>query len=278
MKKVVIVPNKVKDAELSVTSKVIEKLSIYGIEAYIDEKNAALINCSAVTVYKHFPKDAELIIVVGGDGSIIDASSLAVRWNLPIVGVNLGKIGYLSEIDPYSLDVLKRLKDGDFYIEEKLLLSIEGIEDRYAVNDVVISHESELGIGDFRIEDKNGNSIKYRADGIILATPQGSTAYSLSAGGPIVAHDVDTILLSAVAPHSFFNRSVLFNASDVLKITNLGNDELNVSIDGRLVAHLNANEVCTVSKAHVKVKILTFTKNSMFSNLFNKMQLLEDMH
>ena len=109
-----------------------------------------------------------------------------------------------------------------------------------------------------------------------MATPQGSTAYSLSSGGPIVAHDVDGILLTAVSPHSFFNRSVMFNSSEVIKITNLGMDPIHISIDGRCRGNLDTNEYCTVFKSEKKIKMLAFEKNAMFSKLFKKMRILED--
>lgn len=277
MKRVVIIPNKQKDALLEITGRVIRLLLQIGIEVFVSADEAEYINELPVRFYTDFPKDAELLIVVGGDGSIIDASHFAILHDIPIIGVNLGKIGYLSEIDPNEIDVLNRLKDGSYRIEERMLLEIKGEEDKFAVNDIVVSHQDFLGMGSFRVESSTSGSIVYRADSVILATAQGSTAYSLSAGGPIVSHDVQTIVMSAVAPHSFFNRSVLFGADEKVKITNLCSDTLNVSIDGRLFMRLYENESCTVGRAEKRIKVLTFTENSMFSNLFKKMRFLEDI-
>ena len=163
-----------------------------------------------------------------------------------------------------------------------MLLSVElpclgKTSDRYAVNDVTVAREGFLHIADIKIEDSIENAVKIRADGVILSTPQGSTAYSFSAGGPILAHDVESILLTPVSPHSFFNRSVLFNASDVIKVTNVGSLPLNVSVDGRNVASLAPGEHCNVKRAPKNIKILTFKKNSMFSSLFKKMRILGDI-
>ena len=148
---------------------------------------------------------------------------------------------------------------------------------RYAVNDVAISRDGFLHIADLKIEDSIGNAVKLRADGVILSTPQGSTAYSFSSGGPIVAHDVESILLTPISSHSFFNRSVLFNSSDVIRVTNIGELSLNVSVDGRFVGALSSGESCEIKKAQSVFKILTFTKNSMFSSLFKKMRILGDI-
>ena len=279
MKRIAIITNKTKDTSFSVTEKIITLLLSHGAVVYLDKNTVSseVALDGRVVLYDEFPPEAELIIVVGGDGSVIDASKFAIENGIPMLGVNLGKIGYLTEVDPENIELLNSLFTESFEIEEKMLLEVRGIEGKLAVNDVVISHESYLGVGQFRVEDEEGNSIKYRADGVIVATPQGSTAYSLSAGGPVVAHNVESIVLTPVAPHSFFNRSVLFDSSDILNVTNEGEAELHISIDGRCIGMLGKGAVCTVSRSEKKLKMLTFSANSMFSCLFKKMRLLEDI-
>lgn len=271
MKKIVIIPNTTKDTDLSVTSAVISKLSAIGIESYI-EKTIAV--ASAIP-YTDFPTDAELIIVIGGDGSVIDAAKSAVTHNIPLLGVNLGRIGYLTSVEPSALQQLDRLLDGDYYVDEKLLLTVG--DGTIAVNDVVVSHSDYLGVCNFTLSDSMGNAITYRADGVILSTPQGSTAYALSAGGPIIAHDVDSILVTPVCPHSFFNRSVLFNSRELLTIRNDGAQPMNVSVDGRIHSVLAEGESIKVTRAKENLKMITFSKNSMFSELFRKMSILEGL-
>ncbi len=278
MKKVLIVPNAKKDEGLSVTKAVSEKLASMGIISYINECYRDYSVCAEYCT--DVPVGTDLIVVVGGDGSVIDASRLAVANDIPLVGVNLGKVGYLSEVDPSSLDVFRKLAVGDYRVKEKMLLTVAMgdttmPQDVHAVNDVIISHSEYLGLSDFNLQDSIGNSISFRADGIVFATPQGSTAYSLSAGGPVVAHDVDTILATPVSPHSFFNRSVLFNDAEVLTVTNTGEKKLNISLDGRMYAQLMPGAACKVMKASKKIKMLTFSKNSMFTELFTKMSITE---
>ncbi len=281
LKSAIVIPNGKNDKGYTVTARVCEKLASIGIATYVDS-SVKPVPFGAV-MCDSFPA-ADIVIVIGGDGSVIDASHYALERDIPILGVNLGKVGYLSEVEPDGLDLMDSLVSGNYSINERMLLTVslpDGGEcaalHRLAVNDVVISHESYLGIADFRLEDSLGNSIKYRADGLIASTPQGSTAYSLSAGGPIIAHDVDGILVTPVCPHSFFNRSVLFNCGERLRITNVGEPPLNISIDGRLAVSIKCGEYCTLSTAEKKMKMLSFSNNSMFTNLFRKMRIMEDI-
>lgn len=280
MKKVVIVPNAVKDGSFAVTDLVATKLLDLGFGVYIHSE-VHYDKCGTVK-FDEFPLDADLIIVIGGDGSVIDASGVAIEQNIPMLGVNLGKVGYLTEVDTDEIYVLDKLISGEYSVIEKMLLSVEFGEngkaaDRYAVNDIVISRNSLSNIAEIKVEDSLENSVKFRADGVILATPQGSTAYSFSTGGPVVAHDVESILLTPVSPHSFFNRSVIFNSSDVIKVTNSGEFSLSVNVDGRCVKALEPGEYCKIKRAEKVVKMLTFKENSMFSSLFRKMRILGDI-
>ena len=283
MKNIVLIPNLNKDMANEVTVRLIEKLHALGLKLYSASKYASNFP-SVVESYESFPENIDLIIVVGGDGSVLDASVDAIAADVPLIGVNLGKVGYLSEVDPENLDAFSGLINNDYAVEDRMLLSValkktDGVTTvtRYAVNDVVISHDSYLGIADFKIENTRGESVKYRADGIILSTPSGSTAYSLSAGGPVVSPYLDSILVTPVSPHSFFNRSILFNSKEKISVMNTGESDLNVSIDGRRIAALSCGEECTVSVADKRLKMLTFSSDNMFATLFKKMRIMEDV-
>lgn len=276
MKKALIIPNLNNDKDHNVTRGVVEKLTSLGITSFIDDSVASM---DGATPYHALIPHADMVVVIGGDGSVIDASKYAIEMDIPLLGVNLGKVGYLTEVEPDGLSLLDKLIEGDYRVEEKMLLYTEKcgkVIERLAVNDVVISHESYLGIADFTLTDSNGNSIRYRADGIILSTPQGSTAYSLSAGGPIMAHNVSGIIATAVCPHSFFDRSVVFDSGETIGIKNCSLNNMNISVDGRLVGALLPGEVCTVRRAEKNFKMISFQENNMFSNLFRKMKILED--
>lgn len=281
MKNIVIIPNPNKDKDFKVTAALAEKLSSIGITPHIDSSYGSY---EGAVSYSSFPEYCELIMVVGGDGSVIDASEYALKYDVPLLGVNLGKVGYLSWVEPDGLDMLDRLLSGDYKINEMLLLSAELVSgegckksNHLAVNDVVISHGGYFGIADFTVENSASDRVKYRADSIIISTPAGSTAYSLSAGGPIVAHNVNSILVTPVCPHSFFNRSIIFDSSEVLTVRNIGEQNLKISVDGRGFATISSRESCVIRASDKRLKMLTFSENEMFSTLFRKMRILEDI-
>lgn len=283
MKHIVIIPNPKKDKDFTVTKNLAEKLNFFGAEVYIEKKYGDSFD-SSVILYDKIPKSTEIIIVVGGDGSVLDASVTAIENDIPILAVNLGKVGYLSEVEPDNLDILSCLFSGNYVIEEKMLLSVTHVSfgvahkaERLAVNDVIVSHDNFLGIADFTLENSVGDCVKYRADGMILSTPVGSTAYNLSAGGPIVSHDIDSIVATPICPHSFFNRSIIFKSTENIKLRNVSDTVLNISIDGRYFTNLSNHDECIIKMADKKLKMITFSENNMFSTLFKKMKILEDI-
>ena len=283
MRGVIIVPNPKKDISLAVTERVVRKLISLDIKVYADASYALLSDMGAV-IYTVVPKDVDAVVVIGGDGSMIDASGIAIALDVPLLGVNLGRVGYLDAVDFDKLDLLDMLKQSKLKIEEKLLLSASKIGkdgkvvscDRKAVNDVVISHDNYFGISDFIVENESGDKLEYRADGIILATPVGSTAYSLSAGGPIISHGLDSIAVTPICPHSFFNRTVIYGADEEIVITNIGDNSLNISVDGRYFDSIATGESCAVYKSAKRLKMLALTENNMFSVLFDKINVLKN--
>ena len=277
--KAIIIPNPQKDVGFHLTEKIAQKLLTLGIIPLIDEKYSCnIVQC--VEKYSSPPLDADLIIVVGGDGSVIDSSQLAIELDVPLLGVNLGRVGYLSSVEPNDLGILSMLKTG-YNIEQKMLLVAErfgsdgGIisSSRLAVNDIVVSHGDYLGISDFRITDSHGEAVSYRADGAIISTPVGSTAYSLSAGGPVISHRLDSIAVTPVCPHSFFNRSIVYDPDEVITVINDTDSPLKISVDGRYFADLERGEHCRIRRSEKRLKVISFSDNNTFATLFSKIRL-----
>ncbi len=282
MKQAILIPNSIKDANLLITEKVIEKLAEINIESYLEAKYRSM-NIKKVSYYESLPPDSDVIIVIGGDGSVIDASELAVALDIPLIGVNLGKVGYLAQLEPESLDTLSRLTTGEYRVEEKMLLCVEKLSrdmrdkcTHLAVNDVVVSHEGYFGISDIMIENEHGDHASYRADGVIASTPAGSTAYSLSAGGPIISHTLDSITVTPICPHSFFNRSIVYGSDERIRISNAGESVLNVSVDGRYFTKIAGGESCIVYKSDKRFKTLAFTESNVFTVLSKKINHLNE--
>lgn len=283
MKKAFVVPNPKKDCGYEISIEACEILASSGCEPclYADANE-----CKKAAKYctEKMPNDCDVVIVVGGDGSFIDASQFAIQNDIPIIGINLGKTGFLSEVEPTELKNLARICKNDFKIQEKMLLSVDIMNaeseifhsERLAVNDIVISHTSYMGVAEFLVYTKEGG-VKYRADGVVVSTPAGSTAYSLSAGGPVVSHSTEAVIVTPIAPHSLFNRSIIFGNKDEIRIKNMGTEDLHLSVDGRYINSLHATEKCIVTVSDKKLKVLTFKENNMFANLFNKIQVVEDV-
>ncbi len=237
MNKFTIITNPVKDPHQMVTQKIADYL--------MDHKKECRILCSEEKnpekVYYHtdaskIPLDTECVIVLGGDGTLLQAARDVVDRQIPLFGINLGTLGYLAEIDQHSIyPALDRLM-GDLYtIENRMMLSGKVVRqgkviaEDIALNDIVISREgAPLRVVRFNnyVNDTYLNT--YKADGIIVATPTGSTGYSLSAGGPIISPSASLILMTPLAPHTLNTRSIVFSSSDVISV------ELGPGRDGRV--------------------------------------------
>ena len=281
MKKVIVLPNAIKDPNYSVTVKLIDKLLSIGFLVYIPS-DCIIEMKNGVCKYTDLPIDAEFILVVGGDGSVIEASRIAISLDIPILGINVGKVGYLSEVEPDNFDSLDNLTAGSYTVENKILLTTDHVDaegnllrsERLAVNDVVVSQDGYFGIAYFEVISGRGEKVNYRGNGVIIATPVGSTAYSLSAGGPVISHSLDSIIVTPVCPHSFFNRSIVYGPDEIIDVSNTGDMDLNISIDGRSFTVLKPGEVCRVRVSEHKLKMITFNENNMFSTLFRKIRTL----
>lgn len=283
MKKILVIPNPLKDSDLHTTRSVTDKLISLGMIPMVEERFRRYLG-DKVEYFTDHMKNADLVLVIGGDGSVIEASRIAIALDIPLLGVNLGNLGYLSEVETDNLDVFEKLIDNDFIVEEKMMLEAEVVKggvvlqsERLAVNDIIVSHSEYLGIADICLENSIGEAVKYRADAVILATPAGSTAYALSSGGPIISHNLDSITATPVSPHSFFNRSIVYGANEELKISNIGDTPLKVSIDGRYFDTLGRGDWCKIRKSKERFKMLTFSEDNMFTTLFNKLKILSNI-
>ena len=226
----------------------------------------------------------DLILSLGGDGTVLAASEDAIERGVPLLGINMGRLGFLAELETDQLNKLEALFTGDYTVTERMTLSVsadlgegETVLPGYPLNDVVFSHDREDGLALLSLSDQAGNVIDYHADGLILATPSGSTAYTLSAGGPIVDDAMDAICVTPVCPHSFFNRSVIFGPDAVLTVENrspLGRD-VTVSLDGRERLRLPFGAVVTVKRSDHPLRMLSLDRHAVLSTLNRKMQMAD---
>ena len=182
---------------------------------------------------------ADLLVVLGGDGTLLHAAGLMGEREVPILGINLGTLGFLTEVPrEKAFELLAAALDGKLEVSRRLMLSVEVRERevvnyaRPALNDVSIAKGALARLARLEVEIDGRHAALYEADGLIVATPTGSTAYSLSAGGPIVYPTVETILLTPICPHSLTQRPLVLPASAVIEVTLVSEGELFVAVDG----------------------------------------------
>ena len=230
---------------------------------------------------ENFKNTFELLISFGGDGTILKAARIARKLDIPILGINAGTVGFLTSVnDMNDVDeAINNIKHNKYSFENRYMLKVEvkrgkkSILKSYAVNEATIATNNLAKIGKYKvaIEDLNKPFNEYRADGLIVASPTGSTAHSLSVGGPIVAPDVNCILITAIFPHAFNQRSLVVNGDETVYIENLSDHQI-LDIDGRVSIDLNKNDIIIVSKLKKVIKYIVFEKNNFFANVKNKIK------
>ena len=226
MDKFFIIANRQKDKELKTARKVEAYLNSKGKSCILrEETSEQKVRSNHYTDVEKIPKDVEWIIVIGGDGTLLQAARDVVNRQIPLLGINMGTLGYLAEIDRSSIDgALNHLMLDEYTIEKRMMLNgkvyhkEELIAEDVALNDIVIGRDGPLHVTRFH-NYVNGEFLNsYTADGIIIATATGSTGYSLSAGGPIVSPETNILIMTPVAPHTLNTRSVIFPAEDEITV------------------------------------------------------------
>lgn len=281
--KIAILPNlSKKDADIY-AQKLIKKVLSLGSKPMMLEKQGKYFNDNNIKIYKEMDElisDCDTVITIGGDGTIIHKAKYAAKFSKPILGLNLGRVGFVAELEKTEIDKIENLVEGKYEIENRAMLYVNvtnkidsfDIKEFYALNDVVISKSAYSGVVDLNVF-LNGNKMnRYIADGIILSTPTGSTAYSLSAGGPIIEPKLDCILLTPICQHSMLSRSVIFNRESKIDInTRLRRkDEVFLSVDGRDTTLINDNNTVSISLSDTKVKLIKLKKYNFYEVLDQK--------
>ncbi len=231
------------------------------------------------------PEETECILVVGGDGTLLRAARNMAERNVPLIGINTGHVGYLCELEEHTaIEGIRKLLEGEEYVVEHRML-LEGVcvrEDgaggeRIALNDIVIHRCGMLQVIDIVIFVNGEYLNTYSADGIIIATPTGSTAYSMSAGGPIVDPKADLLVVTPISPHTLNAKSIVLSAEDEITIEvrarNQGQEEkVEVSFDGAPMGTIKAGEQIMVKKAQAHTRILKLSRLSFLERLRKKLQ------
>jgi NAD+ kinase len=266
----------------SVLEDLLNYLSRQGKEVFLEKETAALVGRSSSHRKSKIPSLADMIIVLGGDGTLLSVARLAEGKDVPILGVNLGGLGFLTEVTLEELyPTLEKIFKKDFVTDDRLMLRAavlrqgEQVAHSMVLNDVVVSKGTLARMIKLEI-DINGQFVTaLRGDGLIVATPTGSTAYSLSSGGPIVYPSVDAVVLTPISPHTLTNRPIVIPTpvSGPIEVTMRTREEgPTVTFDGQVGFSLRDGDVVEIRAADSKVKLIRSPNRNHFEVLRKKLK------
>lgn len=228
-----------------------------------------------------FNKKYNLLISFGGDGTILKSARIARKLSLPILGINVGTLGFLTSIhDLDKLDsYIKKLVTKEYFVDKRYMLKINiyrndnSIFMAYAVNETTIIPSSLRKMGKYNVSVGSIDNVfnEYRSDGLIISTPTGSTAHSLSAGGPIVEPNVNCLIITAICPHAFNQRSVVVSDDKKIYIRVLNENQI-VDVDGRVEEELEKDDIIEITKLKKAIEYITFDRYSFLNNIKSKIR------
>lgn len=275
MNRFLIVTNDGKDTDYKITNKIKQLLIEAGKSCVLCEKdeNKRIIKNS-------IPDDIDCVIVIGGDGSLIEVARALQRHDIPILGINMGTLGYLTEVEISDIDeAVNKIISGEYHLETRMML--EGTFDNgkkdISLNDIIVSRKGALRVIHFDLFVNGELLNSYKADGVIISTPTGSTAYNLSAGGPIVEPTASMIVITPICSHALNTSSIVISAEDEIEIR-VGKgrngivEEVIVAFDGADTVTLFTGDSVTIRKSDAATKIMKLNKVSFLEILRRKMK------
>lgn len=277
-----IITNKEKDKDLKYTRILIDKVLQKGGAIKLDCSTAEGIGMSCIqpglSLNEVF-EGADVIICLGGDGTFLSTARVAYYTNKPMLGINLGSLGFLTEVDKNDIEIaIDRIMKDEYEVEERMMLdvTISGsngtmVKD-VALNDVVVSKGALSRILHLKTYINNGFVDSFPGDGLIISSPTGSTAYSLSAGGPIVEPDVELMIVTPICPHILYSRSFIATGDRVVKVAvdeGYGHEAM-VTVDGQKGYVVKAGDCIEIKKAKNRVKMLRVNQRNFFNVLRTK--------
>ena len=285
MKKVILTPNPYRDKGFQTVRKAMAVLQEAGIETKL---------CLPFEVDKTFelPKDlrfsrldrelqgADLIICFGGDGTILHTAKTATRHNIPILGVNIGTMGFMAELESSELDKLALLAEGNYTLDHRMMLDVTVYRDRdiiyhdMCLNDVVITKGAVARIVHLQVKCDGVCAMETGGDGVIISTPTGSTAYNFSAGGPIVEPDAKNIIITPICAHEVGSRCIVASDRRTVTVEMIQNARRNayLSADGGRAVRLNMGDVATIKKSNLETKLVRLKDRSFYDVVSAKFQ------
>jgi NAD+ kinase len=281
VKLVSIVPNTTKAGWLELTRRLLEALGKRGVRAAMPPEVAAEHKLAGQPLDERAAlADGELVFSLGGDGTLLSTVRRVANYGVPVIGVNIGGFGFLAEFTAESLfESLDRLLDGEMVVSERMMLEVaverggRVVEKHVALNEAVIDSGALARMLKLRAFVEKEELTRYEADGLIIATPTGSTAYSLSAGGPIVHPELQAILITPICPHTLTNRPILLPAERTVVVElDEDRDGAGLTVDGQVGIKLGAKDVVRIGRSPHVVRLVASSKRSYLDILKGKLR------
>lgn len=258
---------------------VVNKLISGGAEVYLPEEHEAVF-AKTKAKFETFDKAMSICdcaIAIGGDGTTLNIAKKAAFLGKPALGINAGRLGFMSGIERDELGLLVRLINNDYIIDERLMLKAtiernnQVISSHHCLNDIVVSRGDFARLIDVSITCDGRNVSNMRSDGVIISTPTGSTAYSMAAGGPVVSPEADCIIETPICPHSLMDRSIIFSADKelIIKANNDQNNSPIMTVDGQEAVNLAPDCEIHIKTSDIKTKLIKL-KPENFYEILNK--------
>ena len=277
MKRVIVTPNPYRDKNFATVRRAMDILRASGLDVQL---------CLPFEVDKSYelPRDlrfsrldrelpnADMVICFGGDGTILHMAKAATRHNLPILGVNIGTMGFMAELESTELDQLSRLSKGDYTLDKRMMLDVSVLQgDKVlfhdlCLNDAVVTKGAIARVVHLSVKCDGVQAMEFGGDGVIVATPTGSTAYSLSAGGPIVEPEANNILVTPICAHDVGSRCMVASEKRVITVELTRNARRNayLSVDGGRALRLNLGDKTVIRKADLTTKLVRLQERSFY--------------
>ncbi len=279
MKRIAIVSNNLKDIDFINTKEFVKKL-LNRAQIYMDKSLNILGLDVNYVEYDQLFEIADIMVVLGGDGTILQVATPCAKHNIPVLGVNLGRVGFMTETEPNNIDdAINSILNDNYTCQSRMLIKMEMIKDGesksfYALNDVVISKNAEAKLIKVGLYADNELVYDYIADGLIIATPTGSTGYSISAGGPVVDPSMQLYIATPICPHMLSVRSAILPSHKRI-VTRLDNDfrdnKAVVSCDGDVCGFITGADEIVISKSKYEFKMIKIGNYSFFDTLLRKL-------
>lgn len=278
--KAVLYPNFQKENALSCALEVCDVLDSLGIEVVVSREYTAEFGDKPFVQFADISSlvgIADIFIAIGGDGTILRCAKLLIGTETKLLGINTGTLGFMAGLEADQLYALKRLKTGEYGLSRRMTVDVvihssDGDKVYTALNEVS-ARSGSFKICDFEVYADDFLIGRYRADGILFSTPSGSTAYALSAGGPVIEPDLECIEMNLICPHSLFARATLFSADRKLRLTDrtVGESSLVVSVDGELEHNIGENESIEIMRGRYTLNFVDLVDNAFHDSLCRKM-------